>query len=172
MGVADEDLLFYTGLLGMQQRNAASLQRMVEDYFGVPAEVIQFVGGWYRLAPGSLCVLDDEPDELAAGLGDHTVVGDEIWDPQARVRLRIGPLPRQRYDEFLPGGEAHKALAAFTDFFGRGELDFEVQLVLAREDVPPVLLGGEGGEMTPLGWCTWMRTRPFTRDADETTLTL
>ncbi len=100
------------------------------------------------------------------------MVGDEIWDPQARVRVRIGPLSRERFNEFLPGGEGHRALSAFTDFFGRGELDFEVQLVLARDDVPPVILGGEGDEVTPLSWCTWIRTRPFTRDADETTLTL
>lgn len=172
MKVPDRDLLFYAGLLGMQQRNAMAMQRIIEDYFQVPADVVQFVGGWYPISSDSLCRLDDDGDDLSAGLGQHTVIGDEIWDPQARVRLRIGPLSRERYDEFLPGGKDHEALTAIADFFGGGEFEFELQLVLAGEDVPPVVLGGEGAESTPLGWCTWMRTRPFERDADETTLTL
>ncbi len=172
MATPDEDFLFYAGLLGGSHRNAASLQRIIEDYFEVTAEVVQFVGGWYPLSRESLCVLDDEADELSPGLGEYSVVGDEIWDPQARVRIRIGPLERERYDQFLPGGSAHLALKGITDFFGGGEFDFEVQLVLAREDVPPLVLGAEEAEASPLGWCSWIQTRPFTRDAEETTLTL
>ena len=69
-------------------------------------------------------------------------------------------------------GKGHKALRALSTFFSDGLFDFEVQLILAKEDVPPVVLGGEDRDATPLGWCTWIQTRPFDRDADETTLTL
>ena len=172
IGVPDEDLLFYSGLLGLQQRNASSLQRIIEDYLQVPAEVQQFIGSWYPLDEDSQCRLDDEVDELSPRLGEHTVVGDEIWDPQACVRLRIGPLPRKKYEEFLPGGQAHETLKALTSFFGNGQFDFEAQLVLQMEDVPPVVLGDDIASATPLGLCTWIRTRPFARDADETTFTL
>ena len=172
MEVPDDDLLFYGGLLGPHQRNAASLERMIQDYFDVPASVEQFVGGWYSLSAESQCRLDEEVDDSSPRLGEHTVVGDEIWDPQARVRIRIGPISRDRYEDFLPRGRAHKALRALTTFFSDGQYDFELQLILAREDVPPVVLGAEQEGATPLGWCTWIRTRPFERDADETTLTL
>ena len=84
--------------------------------------------------------MDDEGEEASPRLGEHTVVGDEIWDPQARVRLRIGPLSREKYEEFLPGGQAHKTLKALTSFFGDGQFDFEAQLVLKKEHVPPVVL--------------------------------
>jgi type VI secretion system protein ImpH len=171
LGVPDEDLLFYAGLLGLQQRNAASLERIIEDYLQVPVEVQQFVGSWYPLNEESQCRLDDEVDEMTPGLGEHTVVGDEIWDPQARVRLRIGPLSRDRYEDFLPGGAAHGPLKTLTTFVSDDQFDFEAQLVLNREDVPPVVLGGEDGSATPLGYSTWIRTRPFIRDADETILT-
>jgi type VI secretion system protein ImpH len=172
MEVPDDDLLFYAGLLGLHQRNAASLERIIQDYFEVPARVDQFVGGWYSISTDSQCRLDEDVDESSPRLGEHTVVGDEIWDPQARVRIRIGPLSRDRYEDFLPGGRAHRALRALTTFFSDGQFDFELQLILAREDVPPVVLGAEQEDATPLGWCTWIRTRPFERDADETTLTL
>jgi type VI secretion system protein ImpH len=172
MAVSDNDLLFYSGLLGVHQRNAAALERIIQDYLQVPAKVEQFVGGWYTLSEQSQVCLDDEFDDFAPRLGEHTVVGDEYWDPQARVRIKIGPLSRERYNDFLPGGRSYKALQAVTTFFSDGQFDFETQLILAREDVPPVVLGGEKDEATPLGWCTWIQTCPFDRDPDETTLSL
>lgn len=172
VGFPDEDLLFYAGLLGLRQRNAVSLQRIIEDYLQVPVEVQQFIGSWYSLDEESQCRLDDEVDETSPRLGEHTVVGDEIWDPQARVRLRIGPLSREAYENFLPGGRAHDTLKHLTTFFSDGQFDFEAQLVLLKEDVPPVVLGEDDGSATPLGYSTWLRTRPFDRDADETTLLL
>jgi type VI secretion system protein ImpH len=172
MDVPEEDLLFYGGLLGLHQRNAASLERIVQDYLQVPAQVEQFIGGWYPLSEESQVRLDEDADEFSPRLGEQTVVGDEFWDPQARVRIKIGPLSRERYEDFLPTGKGHRALKALSTFFSDGLFDFEIQLILAKEDVPPVVLGGETEYATPLGWCTWIQTRPFDRDADETTLTL
>jgi predicted component of type VI protein secretion system len=50
----------------------------------------------------------------------------------------------------------------------------ELQLVLAREDVPACVLGADDEEdgLAPLGWCTWLRTGSMDRDPDETVLTL
>jgi len=47
-----------------------------------------------------------------------------------------------------------------------------VQLVLAKEDVPCLQLGGEEKPPAPLGWGTWIRSADFERDADETILRL
>jgi predicted component of type VI protein secretion system len=44
--------------------------------------------------------------------------------------------------------------------------------VLARDEVPACTLGGDDEAGLPLGWCTWIKTVPFGRDADETTFTL
>lgn len=172
IGIPDQDLLFYAGLLGIQQRSGLGLEQIIQDYFQVPARVSQFVGSWYPLSEGSQCRLDDQVDENSPRLGEHTVIGDEIWDPQARACIRIGPLSREEYDTFLPEGENHRKLKALTTFFGDGQIDFDVQLVLAREDVPSFVLGGGDEEATPLGWASWISTRPRERDADETTLSL
>jgi type VI secretion system protein ImpH len=99
------------------------------------------------------------------------VAGEEVWDPQARVRVRLGPLTRRQYDDFLPFGTAYGPLRTLTRFFCGEQFDFEVQLVLARDEVPPSILGGDGPG-SPLGWCTWMRSQPFSRNADDTILTL
>ena len=169
-GVADESLLFYTGLLFAQQRPAVALEQMLADYFDVPVEIEQFVGGWYPLSASTQCLMDDEG--VSSQLGVGAVVGDEVWDQQARVRVRIGPLSREQYDEFLPTGSAYQPLRALTRFFSDDQFDFEVQLILEQDEVPPCVLGAEGPDALPLGQCTWIRSAPFLHDADETVLTL
>jgi type VI secretion system protein ImpH len=169
--VPDESLIFYAGIFGQQGRPAIALEQLLEDYFAVPVEVVQFVGGWYPLAGDTQCALGDETS-ASSQLGLGAVAGDEIWDQQARVRIVIGPLTRKQYDKFLPEGKAHEALSTLTRFFSEDRFDFEVQLVLAKEDVPGCVLGGEGEAATPLGWTTWMRSAPFTNDADHTVLNL
>jgi type VI secretion system protein ImpH len=168
MGIRDEALLFYSGLLGSRHRSAVALERLLEDYFQVAVEVVQFKGGWYGISPDSQCRIDDD-EGFGGALGEGLALGDEIWDSQARVQLRVGPLRRAEFDDFLPGGDSHRALKGITQFFGDGQFDFEVQLILHREDVPGIILGAEEEDASPLGWCTWIRTRPFSRDADETT---
>jgi type VI secretion system protein ImpH len=169
--VPDQTLAFYGGLLGAHQRSALALEQLLEDYFGVPVEVIQFVGAWYPVPQGTQCELDDgeaEQNRLGA-----SVVGDELLDRQARVRVRVGPLTREQYDTFLPGGDAYGALRALTQFFSDDRFDFEVQLVLAGDHVPPcVLHTGAHGVGPPLGWATWLPTRQPGQQVDDTVLTL
>jgi type VI secretion system protein ImpH len=170
LSIRDDALLFYAGLFAPRQRSATALQQLLEDYFGVPVEVEQFVGGWYPLSASTHCTLGEEGD-ASEQLGWGAVAGEEVWDPQARVRLRLGPLTRRQYDQFLPTGSAYEPLKTLTRFFSGDQFDFEVQLVLARDEVPASAIGMEAPG-SPLGWCTWMRSRPFSRDADDTILTL
>ncbi len=100
------------------------------------------------------------------------MVGDEVWDPQGAVRLRIGPLTREQFDAFLPTGSAHEMLGSLTRLFSGMQLQVEAQLVLARDEVPGVVLGSEREVPRQLGWTTWMRSAAFDHDADEATFRL
>lgn len=164
----DEALLHYAGLFAPRPRSAAALRQLVADYFEVPAEVEQFVGAWYPLAAGTQCALGE--DGPSARLGEGSVVGDEVYDQHGRVRVRLGPLPLPRYAEFLPTGSAHEPLRALVRLFGGEDVDFELQLVLERDEVPGCVLGDDA--VPPLGWSTWLRTRPMARDPDEAILPL
>ena len=169
--VQDESLLFYTGLLSLQPRSAVALRHILEDYFGVPAEVEQFVGAWQPLASSDQC--DLESGALSAQLGVGAVVGDEIWDQQSRIRLRLGPLTQEEYLGFLPAGAAFEPLRELARFFCGMHLEIEVQLVLKREVVPQCDLG-EGSLAGPrLGWFTWMKSgAEFDRAPADTVLLL
>jgi len=167
----DEDAaVYYAGLLSSPRRSAVALEQLLSDYFDAPVQVEQFVGGWHRLPTRDQCELGDE-HSASSRLGQGAVVGDEVWDQQSGLRVRIGPLDRQRYESFLPTGAAYETLRSLTRFFGNDEHDFEVQLVLAADEVPGCVLGGDGPPQ-PLGWATWIRTRPAPRDADDTILRL
>ncbi|UCC71403.1 MAG: type VI secretion system baseplate subunit TssG [Gemmatimonadota bacterium] len=171
MAVRDEVLLFYSGLLAPERRSAIGLEQLLEDYFQVPVEVEQFVGGWYPLSRETQTSIGDETS-ASSQLGLGAVAGDEIWDQQARVRVRIGPLTREQYDQFLPTGSAYEPLRDLTRFYCEDQFDFEVQLVMAGDEVPGFVVGADEEAALPLGWSTWIRTAPFERDADEAVLRL
>lgn len=167
-----EALISRAGLFIPQPRGAAALQQLIQDFFAVPVAVEQFVGGWYPLVTDDRCVVSDEEEDPANQLGRGAVAGDEIWDQQAKVRIRLGPLERAQYDAFLPEGSAHQPLAALLRFYSHDQYEFEVQLVLAADDVPGVRLGADEADAPRLGWSSWIRSQPRAQIADETILTL
>ena len=169
--VADDSLIYYCGLLAMNTRSAVALEQILTDYFQIPVAVEQFVGAWYPMDAENQCHLGEETG-CSEQLGWGAVTGDEIWDQQSRIRIRLGPLTFAQYRDFLPGGNAWKELRAITKFFARGEFDIEVQLVLNREDVPPCVLGDPAETAPQLGWSTWVKPAGMGRDPDETILQL
>lgn len=167
--VADDSLIYYGGLFSLHPRSAQALKQVLMDYFEVPVAVEQFIGGWYPLDRASQCCFEDGvsySEQLSVG----AVVGDEIWDVQSAVRVVLGPLSLAQYLDFLPNGTAYAPLRALLKFFANGQIDFEVQLVLKREEVPFCELGVEAEAAPLLGWCTWAKTIPLSRDPGDTIL--
>ncbi len=169
--VADESLVFYAGLFAQQPRSAAALQQLLSDYFDVPVEVEQFAGAWYRLDRNSQTCLNESGNYTEA-LGFGTVMGDEVWDQQSVVRLKFGPLTLSQYLDFLPTGSAWEPLRALVKFYFNRQLDFELQLVLKRDETPGCELGSESPEAPRLGWVTWVKTARLGRDPGDTILRL
>jgi type VI secretion system protein ImpH len=169
--VPDQVLIGYGGLLAQSPRSAIAFQQMLSDYFEVPVEVQPFAGTWRPLDADSRSCLD-EGRTRSEQLGIGIVLGDEIWDQQSVVRVRLGPMSFPKYREFLPDGNAFEPLKALSRFFCGDDLDVEVQLVLKRKEAPPFALGAEETPPARLGWFSWMFTRPLERDPDETVLRL
>ncbi len=169
--VSDDTLIYYAGLLAQRPRSAQALQQILADYFEVPVEIEQFAGAWYRLDPETQCRLSEGSSD-SGELGFGAVVGDEVWNQQSKVRIVLGPLTLERYVDFLPDGQSWEPLRAWVQFFSNDEWDFEVKLILEREQVPPCTLGAEGASGPQLGWVSWVKSAPFRRDPDDTVLAL
>jgi type VI secretion system protein ImpH len=169
--IDDQGLLCYAGLLAQQPRSALALELILLDYFGVPVRVEQFLGAWYSLDEPSQCNLDDTFFD-SQQLGFGAVAGDEIWDPQSRVRIVLGPLPLKSYLDFLPSGSAFSPLRTLVRFYAGDEFDFEVQLILQREQTPACELGAEGPAAPQLGWLSWSKTKDMQADPSQAILQL
>ena len=169
--IEDEGLMHYVSLIAMQSRSAAALEQVLVDYFEVPVEIQQFTGAWYGLDQSTQCPMD-EKESPSSQIGSGAVVGDAVWDRQGRVRIRVGPLGLERYNDFLPEGSAFAALRAITRFFSSDCLDFEVQLVLDRTEVPAIELDLNASHPARLGWVSWAKTATLGVDPDDTILAL
>ncbi len=169
LAVRDDSLLFYAGLLSMHTRSAAALERILADYFEIPVEVEQFVGAWQGLRESDLCRFDRGLG-VSEQLGGGAIVGDEIWNQQAGVRVKLGPLGLTQYLDFLPSGTAYDSVRSLAKFVSRGEIDFEIQLILKKEEVPACELGLEDSVAPRLGWTSWAKTKPLGQDANDTIL--
>ncbi len=151
----------------MSSRPAVALEAILSDYFDVPVAVEPFVGVWRSLEETDQCFLTQSTESDTLGWG--AVIGDEVWDVQSRIRLRIGPLTAARYAELLPSGSAWNALGSLTKAFCGTELESEVELILRREEVPECCLGDPDGDGPALGWTTWIKSQPqFPQDAAVT----
>jgi type VI secretion system protein ImpH len=151
--------LFHAGALVRHVRNAEGLAVILRDYFTVPVQVEEFVGHWMRLGPREQTALAHEGAELGRG----AVLGRRVWDKQHRIRIHVGPLTFKDYESFLPGGPMLQKLVDWLRLYLSFELDWDVRLVLAMDEVPPLTLGRLGR----LGWTTWLGARSAHTDAAD-----
>jgi type VI secretion system protein ImpH len=169
--VQDEAFIYYSGLFGLIPKSALALECVLGDYFDIPVEIEPFVGTWRTLEAPDLCEFGGVPESTMLGFG--AVVGDEIWDQGSRLRLKLGPLSAKRYNEFLPTGSAWPALRAIVRTFCGNDLEFEVQLILRREEVPAFELRPPADNGLCLGWHTWLKSgSDFDRNPGDTILLL
>ena len=172
--VIDEAMVFYTGLLGLQTRSATALRQILQDYFAVPVEIEQFIGKWRPVPPANQTEPGNER-EYSEQLSLGAIAGDEVWDQQSTARLMLGPLTLNQYLDFLPTGTAYRPLCDLTEFFCRREIDFELQLILRREETPGIILDYAPPKEScepMLGWTTWLKNAPISRDPADTVLQL
>jgi type VI secretion system protein ImpH len=180
MKMDDRSLLPYAGLLLDRHRSVVGLVRLIEDYFGLgtgggaagererrrtprqPAVTIkQFQGRWSTIEKEDLTHIGETGRNQILGRG--AVLARRVWDQQAAIEIRLGPLTLDQYMAFLPVGRSYEALFDAVRFYLREELGFSVRLQLVAGEVPELRLGK--AEPVFLGWTTWLKTRAFEDDA-------
>jgi type VI secretion system protein ImpH len=174
--VPDRAKLYFAGRLVQQTRNAEGLESIVQEFFGLRTELHTFVGRWLNLPSGSVCKLGASRE--TGSLGATVILGSRLWTCQLHFRVRLGPLTLAEYERMLPyerlrryehkppTGASFRRLCDWVLLYAGEHFSWDVQLVLLKNDVPAVEIGRFGR----LGWTTWLKSLPFTDDAEDLVL--
>lgn len=167
--IDDETLRFYCALLAQRHRSAVGLEAMLEDYFGWQVRVHQFSGQWLALE-------SDDLSQMVPGgntqLGVSLVAGKRIWDVQGKFRLRVGPVNYEQFCRMLPVGDAYQSFVDLVRTYAGPQFDFDIELLLNREEVPRFSLAKGEGIGTRLGWNTWGRREHVAPEDGRVTLSV
>ena len=158
--IGDFAKLHFAGLLANGRRPAAGLVTILRAYFDAPVELEQFVGHWMAIPPEGQTRMGGF--DASNRLGQSTVIGKRVWDRQHKFRLVIGPLDYAGYRRMLPKGASLRRLVDWVNSYAGLALDWDLRLVLQREEVPRLALGAR-----QLGWTTYLGSGPATRDARQ-----
>lgn len=160
--VFDQAIAHYAGLIRQHPVSARTLQQVLGGYFKVPVRVEQFVGAWYAVPGAQRTRLGT----ANAVLGSTALAGERVWQRDLRMRLWVGPLDRDAFDDFLPGGNAAAALAKWLTLLTGSCLEYEIRLVLRAEHVRGIALGG--GSAARLGFDSYLCSRPAAEPRSDT----
>lgn len=161
--VFDDARLHFAGWLVRRVHNVESIESVLRGYFGVPVRVERWIGHWMRIGAAEQTRLGPPPrvDQAASRLlGGGAVLGTQVWDRQHRIRIHLGPLTQAQYRSFLPIGAARPALQLWMRQLLGDELEWDAELVLQRDEVPPTRLGAQAGNAPRLGWLSWLGNVP------------
>lgn len=124
-GVQPATLARYAMQIRSRSVSAPQMAGMYAEYFKVPFAVQQLVGQWQALEAEHQAQLGRANVDLGSGV----LLGERLYGCDARVRLRLGPLPESAYERFLPGGADGVQLAAMLGLHCGAGMTWEVWLV-------------------------------------------
>ncbi len=157
----DSSKLYAAGHLVRLTRNPEGLECVLSHYFQTPVELDEFVQTWIQI--------DEQEQTRLSGfgmnnqLGVNAIAGSRVQDVQSKFRITMGAMPLKLFVSFLPPHRNNRKLRDWVrDYIGI-ELDWDVQLLLAADEVPQTQLGGSAR----LGWTSWLGQRNSTLAAND-----
>jgi type VI secretion system protein ImpH len=149
--------LHFAGRLAHQTRPPEGLAAAIGAYFGVPCDLDEFRGRWIDLPKANHMRLGESPSTGA--LGQTSIVGSRLC----------------KYMRFLPGTRTFARVVAWARNYVGYQFDWDIQIILRKEEVPGTRLGTPLGGTPPalLGWTTWTKSgpaKPMDRDRGDLVL--
>jgi type VI secretion system protein ImpH len=125
-------------LMALRHRSAAGLRFLLHKRLGYPVELEQLLRRVVDIPPEQRSRLGTANSTL----GSTLVVGKRITD-RNKIRIRIQADSLQMFMRLLPGRQDHQQIDEALETYLRTPVDHEVEVHLAREQVPPWQLGSE-----------------------------
>ncbi len=160
IGLPEESLAFYSGLLSRGVPSAIAIESAVSYLSGVRAQVDQFIEQMIPLDPED----QTQVGSVNSRLGLETICGSYVWDSQSKFRVNLGSMDYDYFLRFLPSGDILSPIFSLVKYMVGMEYEFETCIILKREEVPPCVLGA--AFQPRLGWTTWIKSPSFVHKSD------
>jgi type VI secretion system protein ImpH len=154
IGLPAESLAFYSGLLSRSIPSAAAIESAVEYFAGTDVNIEQFIERMLPISPEDLTRLGAANSHL----GVDAVCGSYIRECATKFRINLGPVGYEAFLRFLPTGDLLHPIFSLVRCMVGIEYEFEITVILNREEVPPCILGAETPTAPRLGWSTWVKS--------------
>ncbi len=137
---SDLSMLAYTGIL-TGRRSARGLEGLLSNrYGGIPVSVHQWMPRWTPVS-GQRGIGHD------AALGINIMIGARVYDVAGKFRVTLGPLPRERFEQFTADTrQLHEVKKIIEDFIA-DPLEFDIEVQLQALDLIPIVLGERQGRL-------------------------
>jgi len=159
--ICDHTKLHFAAHLGCHTHHSEGLKSILSDYFKVTVKIHEFIGEWLDIPEDSYCYLNGV--ESTGQLGISTVIGVKSWQCQHKFRIVMGPLALEEYENLLPTGNRLKSLLDLVSNYIGFEFNWDVNLLLKKNEVPSTQLGQYGR----LGWTSWLQAGIREFDAND-----
>ncbi len=150
LGIPAVNLLRYVGLFTQQNRSASGLERLLSDYFdGIPVNIEQCIGRWVKISIEDQTFLGKSNSQL----GTKISIGEIVFDRSGKFRITIKIPNYQTFKRFLPNGDYFQSIREIASAYLSAPLDYEVELILPKNEVPRLELNSDDAI---LGWSGWL----------------
>jgi type VI secretion system protein ImpH len=162
IGLPEEALTFYSGLLSRPIASAVAIESAVAYFVDTTVRVEQFIERIVDLDPSDQTQLG----AANATLGDDTICGSQVWESQTKFRVHLGPVGKEKFSRLMPIGDLLVPIFSLIRYMVGIEYEFEIRIYLKKEDVPLCKLGGPGADAPMLGWTTWVSSPGYAYEKD------
>lgn len=83
-------------------------------------------------------------------LGVNLTIGRRVKDRSGRIRIVVGPVTYQHYEDYMPGGRHYAHLSRMIAHLTGDAVETELEVQLAESDAPGVQLGNKQGAVLGL----------------------
>ncbi|MFN3355530.1 MAG: type VI secretion system baseplate subunit TssG [Pseudomonas sp.] len=144
-------LLPYLGLLGLKAHSASLIETVLRYYFKHDQ---LFIEQWVKRSVVIVAAQRNQLGVTNSRLGLDQVLGSRVTDRSGKFRVHIHGLDWQRFHGFLPMGTDYPLLCALVQLTARDPLEYDLRLVLARDQIRPLHIGEHN--VCRLGWTSWL----------------
>ncbi|WP_319525612.1 type VI secretion system baseplate subunit TssG [uncultured Desulfosarcina sp.] len=162
IGLPEESLTFYSGLLSRPIASAVAIESAVAYFADAHVRVEQFIERIVDLEPADQTQLGT----ANATLGDDAICGSQVWESQTKFRVHLGPVGKEKFTRLMPTGDLLVPIFSLVRYMVGIEYEFEIRIYLRKEDVPLCRLGTEGPDAPMLGWTTWVSSPGYAYEED------